>query len=143
MRRSVYVPFQHLFMPAQLKEFYRQYLACCNEHCLSGLTEFVHDPIQFNGTSTPLAQYTQAIASFIQAFPDFHWTLEDIVVEGDTLAVRLRDTGTHQGEWLGLAPTGRRMTTQEVGFYQIRDGKIAAMWYVLDVPTAKQQLAPA
>ena len=129
-------------MSAQLKEFYRQYLACCNAHRLPDLAGFVHDPIQFNGTSTPLVEYTQAMASFIQAFPDFHWTLEDIVVEGDTLAVRLRDTGTHQGEWLGLAPTGRRMTTQEVGFYQIRDGKIAAMWYVLDVPTARQQLAP-
>lgn len=123
------------------KDFYRRYLACCNAHRLSDLGEFVHDPIEFNGTSTSLADYAQAINSFLQAFPDFHWTLQDILVEGDTLAVRLRDTGTHQGEWLGLAPTGRVMTTQEMGFYQLRAGKIAAMWYVLDVPAAKQQLA--
>lgn len=130
-------------MPTDLKEFYRQYLACCNEHRLSRLAEFVHDPMKFNGASTPLTEYTQAIESFIQAFPDFHWTLEAIVVEGDTLAVRLHDTGTHQGEWQGLAPTGRRMSTPEVGFYQVRDGKIAAMWYVLDVAAVKQQLVPS
>ena len=66
------------------------------------------------------------------AFPDWHETIEDIIAEGDKLWVLLAYTATHTGEWLGLAPTGNKITTMNVDIYRIVNGKIAERWNVTD-----------
>ena len=60
-----------------------------------------------------------------KAFPDFHETVEDIIAEGDKVWVLLTYTGTHTGEWLGLAPTGKKITCMAIDIYRIVNGKIA------------------
>lgn len=125
----------------RLEDVWQQYLALCNGRRLGELGAFVHDPLWFNGSVTSLADYAGAIASNIAAVPDFHWEVEDLIATDDTVAVRLTDTGTPRGEWLGLAPTGGSITTQELAFYRFREGKIAEMWFVLDAAAVKAQLA--
>lgn len=125
---------------SDLETRFRQYLACCNDRRFDEFPAYVHDPIQFNGTETPLAEYVATIRSNIEAFPDFHWEIQDLIANGDTVAVRLRDTGTQRGEWLGLPPSGQTMTTEEFAFYRWDHDRITAMWFVLDVPLAKHQL---
>ncbi len=127
---------------ADLRDFYRCYLACCNERRFDDLSAFVHDEIRFNGELTSLADYAAAIASNIDAVPDYHWTIEDIAATEDLIAVRLTDTGTPVKEWLGIKPRGQLMTIAEFAFYRVRGGKIAEMWFLLDAPSAKQQLDP-
>jgi len=61
---------------------------------------------------------------FFKAFPDFHETIEDIIAEGDKVWVLLTYTGTHTGEWLGLAPTGKKITCRAIDIYRIVNGKI-------------------
>ena len=77
-----------------LEARWRGYLRCCNERRFDDLSQFVHDSLLFNGRSTSWADYATAIRANIDAVPDFCWTVEDLLADGDRLAVRLRDTGT-------------------------------------------------
>ncbi len=67
----------------------------------------------------------QMMNMFFKAFPDFHETIEDIIAEGDKVWVLLAYTGTHTGGWLGLAPTGKKITCMAIDIYRIVNGKIA------------------
>ncbi len=125
---------------ADLQDTYRRYLACCNERRLGQLDQFVHDPIRFNGEMTRLVGYAKAISANIDAVPDLHWEIQDLVADEDTVAVRLWDTGTPRGEWLGIAPSGRSVAAAEFAFYRFREGKIAEMWFVLDLGSIRKQL---
>ena len=118
-----------------LRDVYMRYLACCNDRRFFELAEFVHDPIRFGGEMTPLADYARTIASNIEAVPDFHWEIQDLVTDGSSVGVRLEDSGTPQANWLGIAPSGRSMRFQEFAFYRFQDSKIAEMWFMLDIPS--------
>ena len=59
-----------------------------------------------------------------KAFPDFHETIEDIIAEGDKVWVRITFTATHKGEWMGIAPTGKKITTEMVDIFRIANGKL-------------------
>ena len=126
-----------------LDSLYEGYLACCNERRFDDLARYVHDEITFNGQATSRADYAQAIASNIEAVPDFRWTVEGLVTSGDTIAVRLTDRGTPGRDWLGIPPTGRSFEIAEFATYHVRDGRIAAMWFLLDQPTAARQVGGA
>jgi C-1 hydroxylase len=67
-----------------------------------------------------------------KAFPDWHETIEDIIAEGDKVWVRLTYTGTHKGEFGGLAPTGKKITAMNVDIYRIVNGKLVEYWSVTD-----------
>ena len=59
------------------------------------------------------------------AFPDLHFAVEDLVAEGDKVVTRWTLTGTHQGEFLGIAPTGRRVSVAGMSLDRIANGQIA------------------
>jgi predicted ester cyclase len=65
---------------------------------------------------------------------------EDTVVEGDKVLVRWRSTGTHEGELMGIPPTGRRVTMTGFDLFRIEGGKIAEMWQEADRLGLLQQL---
>lgn len=77
------------------------------------------------------------------AFPDLRVKVEDIVAEGDRVAVRARWTGTHRGPFplLNAAPTNRTFVLTGMVFWRIRDGKIVERWAILDRLALQQQLA--
>jgi len=58
--------------------------------------------------------------------------LPDIIAEGDKVCLRYTNTGTHTGEYQGLAPTGKKFKTVSVEIYRITNGKIVEGWTVLD-----------
>ena len=74
------------------------------------------------------------------AFPDANATIEDMVVEGNTVAVRARMSGTHKGEFMGIPPTGNKFDVQAIDIIMFRDGKAIAHWGVTDSMTMMQQL---
>ena len=81
------------------------------------------------------------IAPFQASFPDMHMEIVDLIAEGDQVVGRFRCSGTHLGEWLGHAPTGRRFTRiDEVGIFRIRDGLIVAAWGLEDTLRRLEQL---
>lgn len=68
----------------------------------------------------------------LKAYPDWHETIEDIIAEDDKVWVHLSYTGTHKGEFMGLAPTGKKITSKAVDIYRIVNGKLAEYWNVTD-----------
>jgi steroid delta-isomerase-like uncharacterized protein len=77
------------------------------------------------------------------AFPDAAVTLEDIVAEGDRVAYRLTIHGTHRGSFLGVAPSGRRVSVSLFAIVRIQDGKLAEEWGGLDQADLLRQLRDA
>src|SRR5215207_9125000 len=69
------------------------------------------------------------------AFPDMHITVEDMIAEGDRVAARVSMRGTHQGEFQGIAATGKRVQVQAMDMFRIADGKIVEHWGHGDDPT--------
>ena len=74
------------------------------------------------------------------AFPDFHITIEDQIAEGDKVVTRQTHNGTHQGEFMGVPPTGEKMETTETSILRIADGKIQETWVSVDMLTLLQQI---
>jgi steroid delta-isomerase-like uncharacterized protein len=75
------------------------------------------------------------------AFPDLQAHIEDIFAADDKVAVRLRFRGTHSGEFLGFAATGRAIEYVSHEFYRIADGLIAEEWICSDMATLLRQLS--
>jgi predicted ester cyclase len=68
------------------------------------------------------------IRAWRQAFPDFRTTIENLVAEGDWVAFHLRHQGTHQGEFFGVAPTGKRVDFRTMGFNRFSNGVVVENW---------------
>src|SRR5947209_510433 len=66
--------------------------------------------------------YYQLLSMYRSAFPDGHFTEDDVIAEGDKVLVRMTATGTQQGEFLGFAPTSKRSTVNILNLMQIKDG---------------------
>jgi predicted ester cyclase len=73
-------------------------------------------------------------------FPDLRVTVEEVIAEGDLTAARLSVTGTHEGDHLGVAPTGRRVSFTGMTFTRWRDGKIVEGWNNVDIPGLMKQI---
>jgi len=83
--------------------------------------DFFHPTHQLRGPEG----IKQFYSMFLKVFPDIHETIEDIIAEGDKVWHRFKCTGTHKGEHLGLAPTGKKVTWTGVNIWRIVDGKVA------------------
>jgi steroid delta-isomerase-like uncharacterized protein len=79
-------------------------------------------------------------ATLLRAFPDLHVSIEDMIAEGDKVVCRNVVTGTHQGEYMGLPPTGRSVTYNEIFILRFVNGRIAETWGVVDVFAQMKQL---
>jgi predicted ester cyclase len=81
------------------------------------------------------------IAPFRASFPDVQMEIIDLIAEGDTVVGRFTCSGTHLGNWLGYGPTGRRFeAVDEVGIYQLHDGRIVETWGIEDNLSRLEQL---
>ena len=105
---------------AELHALYARYLQRCNEHRFSELAEFVADDVEVNDAAMGLAGYGDGLQTVVDTFPDFHWELRHLLVEGCWLSARLVDTGT--------TSDGCSITLQEFAMYRIEHGRIAAVW---------------
>jgi len=85
----------------------------------------------------------QVVESEINAFPDLHVVIEDIIAEGDKVCVRLQETATHAGEYRGLAPTGNKLSYTVVAIWRVVEGKIVEGWIVYDQLDFLKQLGVA
>ena len=79
-------------------------------------------------------------AEFRSAVPDWREEVVELVAEGDTVAGRFKCSGTHWGEFLGEAPTGKRMEVEEVFFLRTEDGEFVDFWALEDDLGRRRQL---
>lgn len=80
------------------------------------------------------------VASHRAAFPDWTEQIEEILAEGDLVAIRFTSRGTQRGEFRGISPTGRSVTIGEAAIFRIADGRIAEQWVFPDVGSLLEQL---
>jgi steroid delta-isomerase-like uncharacterized protein len=75
-----------------------------------------------------------------EAIPDIHMEVHEILAEGDLVAYRATLSGTHRGELLGMAPTGRSFRVQHMHLLRMRDGRASEHWATRDDLGMLQQL---
>jgi predicted ester cyclase len=90
-----------------------------------------------------LETFRTNVATLLAGFPDIHFTVEDLIAEGDRVAARWTWVATHGGTFRGIAPTQRRVTNSGIVIYQLRDGRIVRNWLETDRLGALQQLEAA
>jgi hypothetical protein len=93
-------------------------------------------PIQATGAHA----LKEVFARLHRAYPDLHITVEDVIEEDDKIVSRNTVTGTHQGEYMGLEPTGKSVTYSEIFIFRLAGGRIAETWGVVDVFSQLKQL---
>ncbi|MHA2379850.1 MAG: ester cyclase [Candidatus Thorarchaeota archaeon] len=113
------------------KEIGRKLMEAVNKQDLSLLDdlivpEYVNPQLQVQS----LEDLKQVLRMQYKGMPDVHRTLEDIIADEDGVWIKVRITGTHTGEYRGIAPTGKKYVMDAVPRYRIVDGKIVEGWSV-------------
>jgi steroid delta-isomerase-like uncharacterized protein len=93
-------------------------------------------PGQANGRDDLKARARLLLA----AFSPLSFSVEDVIADGDRVAVRWRSSGTHSGEFLGIPPTGRPYTIEGIDIHRLEHGRLAEHWHVVDQFGQMQQL---
>ena len=87
-----------------------------------------------------LKDFKQNTNEVYNTFPDLHFTIDDMVVEGDRVVVRWTFNGTHKGEFMGVPPTNKKITAWGIEIYRVVDGKFVESWERFDDLGLMQQL---
>jgi len=104
---------------------------------------YATDFVEHGGTGEDtrgLKDYKQSVSELYSAFPDIHFTLDDMVVEGDKAAVRFTFSGTQKGEFMGIPPTNKKMTMWGIYIDRITGVKFVESWVRYDTLGLMQQL---
>jgi steroid delta-isomerase-like uncharacterized protein len=110
------------------KRVMKQFLVFINTASEALATELISPDAIFHvaGRPEPLqgpSGYLALIGMMRGGFPDIQWTLEETIAEGDKIAARFTMRGTHQGTFLGVPPTGRKIEVKAMNFYRLSGGQ--------------------
>ena len=110
-------------------------------------SDYVLDaPVRSDGSSQARSltqgreQLKQRVTLFRTAFPDIYFSQDEVVGEGDTVAVRYNFSGTHRGVFAGIMPSGRSISIMGILIAHLRDGKISEAWSAFDSAELIKQL---
>ena len=90
--------------------------------------DFVDHAAQMGGGDPTRDGFKTQVRLFRTAFPDGRSQIEDLIAEDDRVVARWTDGGTQRGEWMGVPPTGKRVTMTGIDVYRIEQGRIAEFW---------------
>jgi steroid delta-isomerase-like uncharacterized protein len=125
-----------------LEAFYAQFWNAGNVDAVEALVadDYIdHQPVPgLPGGKEGLARL---ITRWHTGFPDMSETVEDLIAEDDKVVGRFTFRGTHTGEFMGIAPTGRRVSMTGIDIVRVRDGRIAEFWYAEQLHDLLRQLA--
>ncbi len=130
----------------QNKEIARNYIEeCWNQGKLDRLDQYItkdcryHDPV-FPSLSPGLDSIRQHINTCRSGFPDLRFTIDDVIAERDEVVVHWTARGTHQGTFLGMAPTKKMAHVSGTSISRIRNGRIAEQYMDWNLLTLLEQL---
>ena len=98
-----------------------------------------HNPIGLGGKSG-IEGFKQTVRALRFAFPDLHFTVEQMIVNGDQVVTRTTMRGTHKNSFMGVDPTDKQVTVSGFDIFRIADGVVAERWGTLDGLTLMQQM---
>jgi steroid delta-isomerase-like uncharacterized protein len=108
----------------------RYFEAFFNQGNLAVADEIIAEGYQSTlpGVGTGLEGQKQLYQMFHAGFPDLRFTIEDLIAEGDKVVARWTARATHQGEFQGIAPTGKQVAISWISIDRISDGKMQETW---------------
>jgi steroid delta-isomerase-like uncharacterized protein len=112
---------------------------------LEGFGRFLADDFIEHEETPGLEPTKEGVLEFFRlykaAFPDLRFVPEDFIAEGDKVVVRVRATGTHSGDFMGMPATGKQIDVQLIDIIRFEDDGLGhEHWGVADVMTMMQQL---
>jgi predicted ester cyclase len=121
-------------MSEQNKQIVRDYYArVLNGRDLDAVADYFADERMVEGVKAGCFRY-------FEAFPDLHVALDEVIAEGDRVFLRSTMTGTHDGEYKGIPPTGRRIAAESAEVFRVADGKFVGYWCLANVAGIMRQL---
>lgn len=115
-----------------------QLIAAWNSHDMEQLValyapEYEGDDIAQSLPQRGLDEVRQSLGHYLQAFPDIHFTMEDVLMQGNCVSLVWKAEGTHYGMLMNIPPTGKKVAIKGVSILTIHGGKIARGLYIWDV----------
>ena len=126
-----------------MRRFYEEVM---NQKNVAAINEFFaptfvnHSASQLGMTGGDLEHVKQFLSMVMQSFPDLNYTVEDLLAEGDKVTARLTISGTQQGAFMGIPPTGKHATVSDIEIFRITGGKAIETWVQVDFLGLLQQL---
>jgi steroid delta-isomerase-like uncharacterized protein len=94
------------------------------------------------GTAGPRG-FHEFYSAIRAALPDARYEVDDLVAEDDKVVVRWRLLGTHEGDFRGIAPSGRAITLAGIAIYRVAEGKLMERWVVTDLHGVLEEIGSA
>jgi steroid delta-isomerase-like uncharacterized protein len=120
----------------------RRFLELMDSHQFDELASVLAPDLRFHLGSATMTR--DDLLSWVRlactAFPDLQHHVDDLLSVGSRVVARATNRATHQGEFQGIAPTGRTVTIGQIAIYELRDGKIAEAWEQADFAGLMAQL---
>lgn len=89
--------------------------------------------LEYEQTSSTGEELKQGLTMVLNAFPDYHQIIHDWILEGEKVVARWTTTGTHDGVYNGIPPTGKVIREHGIDIFRVVDGLITEHWVELDV----------
>ncbi len=125
----------------ELEKLYSSYLDACNAHDLDRMSRFYGPDIRVNDAPMDRDKVAAKFAPIFAAFPDWHWQVRNLAIDGDLVSLHFTVTGTHRGTYLGVPATGRRVAITQFTLYRVEDGLFADVWDLADMAAIPGQLS--
>lgn len=125
---------------AVMRKIYRDLVSAHDLTLLDQL--FAADVIDHEafGSDTGREGFRAFFQAVYESFPDYQIKIEDLIAEDDRVVARVTSTGTHRGEFMGLAPTGRRFAVSGIDIMRFDDGQVVEHWGVTDLASLHDQI---
>jgi steroid delta-isomerase-like uncharacterized protein len=115
------------------KQLYRDFLeTVVNKRQPDAIGRFLADDLIEHNATIAQAGRKKFLASVLAGFSDYHGEIQEIMAEGNKIVVRTLWTGTQDGPFLGLPPSGRKLKFTTADFFRIENGKLVEHWDVVD-----------
>jgi predicted ester cyclase len=118
--------------------FNKRYLAAIDDFIAPNFVN--HSASQLGLTGGDLQRIKQFVSMVLQTFPDLHYTVEDLLAEGDKIVARLTISGTQQWAFMGIPSTGKHATISDIEIFRITNSKAVENWVQADFLGLLQQL---
>ena len=122
------------------RALFQKYLGYCNAHDWQGMQSLYASPISINDEPWSPTQVTDQFKPLVAAFPDWRWDVRHVTTDGHIFSFHLKVTGTHQGTFQGIEPTGRKVSTTQYTLYHLEDGKFTEVWDLVDWESLLKQI---
>ncbi len=126
-----------------MRRFYEEVM---NQKNLAAIDDFLapnfvnHSASQLGLTGGGIEHVKQYVSMVLKVFPDLHYTVEDLIAEGDKIVARITVSGTQQGAFMGIPSTGKHVTISDIEIFRITNGKAVENWVQVDFLGLLQQL---